>query len=103
MAPAQSGSGYQVVASLVIAAFLPVSVHALKLCAGQEKEAADFIFRVIYRSLPVVFLLGVLAAELEGHHDKMAEFKEENEVDFSYAIPGLARFRVNAFRQRGTV
>src|SRR5579884_1083854 len=45
----------------------------------------------------------VVREMLEGHHDKMVEFKEENEVDFSYAIPGLARFRVNAFRQRGTV
>jgi twitching motility protein PilT len=40
---------------------------------------------------------------LDGHPDKLAEFHGENEVDFSYAIAGLARFRVNAFRQRGTV
>src|SRR4051794_7688524 len=38
-------------------------------------------------------------------HDphKLAEFDSENEVDFSYQIEGLARFRVNAFRQRGYV
>ena len=38
-------------------------------------------------------------------HDqtKLREFTEEHEVDFSYAIEGLARFRVNAFRQRGHV
>jgi twitching motility protein PilT len=34
---------------------------------------------------------------------KIEEFEADNEVDFSYAIEGLARFRVNAFRQRGTV
>jgi twitching motility protein PilT len=34
---------------------------------------------------------------------KLAEFASENEVDFSYAVPGLARFRVNAFRQRGVI
>jgi twitching motility protein PilT len=34
---------------------------------------------------------------------RRAEFDEENEVDFAYAIPGLARFRVNAFRQRGSI
>src|SRR3954465_5404864 len=34
---------------------------------------------------------------------KIAEFAVENEVDFSYAVPGLARFRVNAFRQRGVI
>ena len=33
---------------------------------------------------------------------KLREFADEGEVDFSYAIPGLARFRVNAFRQRGS-
>jgi twitching motility protein PilT len=36
-------------------------------------------------------------------HAKLAEFEEEREVDFAYAIPGLARFRVNAFYQRGSV
>jgi twitching motility protein PilT len=33
---------------------------------------------------------------------KLAEFAEECEVDFAYSIHGLARFRVNAFRQRGS-
>src|SRR4051795_10361903 len=35
--------------------------------------------------------------------DKLAEFEDEQEVDFSFAIPGVARYRVNAFRQRGSV
>ena len=34
---------------------------------------------------------------------KLAEFDSEGEVDFAYAVAGLARFRVNAFRQRGSV
>ena len=34
---------------------------------------------------------------------KREEFRADGEVDFSYAIPGVARFRVNAFRQRGSV
>jgi twitching motility protein PilT len=29
------------------------------------------------------------------------EFKSEGEADFSYAVAGVGRFRVNAFRQRG--
>jgi twitching motility protein PilT len=45
----------------------------------------------------------VVREMLAGHTDKLAEFEQDNEVDFSYAISGLARFRVNAFRQRGTV
>jgi twitching motility protein PilT len=38
-------------------------------------------------------------------HDpvKLQEFTADHEVDFSFAIEGLARFRVNAFRQRGYV
>src|ERR1700759_5611534 len=34
---------------------------------------------------------------------KLAEFDSEGECDFAYAVAGLARFRVNAFRQRGSV
>ena len=34
--------------------------------------------------------------------EKLEEFDREGEVDFAYAIAGLARFRVNAFRQRGS-
>ncbi len=34
---------------------------------------------------------------------KLEAFRSEREVDFSYSIPGIARFRVNAFIQRGSV
>jgi twitching motility protein PilT len=34
---------------------------------------------------------------------KLESFREDREVDFSYSIPGVARFRVNAFVQRGSV
>lgn len=30
-------------------------------------------------------------------------FKENHEVDLAYSIPGLGRFRVNIFQQRGTI
>jgi len=33
----------------------------------------------------------------------LAEFEEHGEADFSYAVGGVGRFRVNAFRQRGSV
>jgi twitching motility protein PilT len=38
-------------------------------------------------------------------HDpvKLQEFSEEHEVDFSFEIEGVARYRVNAFRQRGAI
>ncbi len=34
---------------------------------------------------------------------KLAEFEEFGETDTSYSIPGLARLRVNVFRQRTTI
>ena len=31
------------------------------------------------------------------------KFKSSNEVDLAYGVPGLGRFRVNVFQQRGTI
>ncbi len=45
----------------------------------------------------------LLASLLGGDKDKLQEFTDENEVDFAFGVPGLSRFRANAFRQRGTV
>jgi twitching motility protein PilT len=38
-------------------------------------------------------------------HDpaKLHEFTQEHEVDFSFEISGVARYRINAFRQRGAI
>ena len=33
----------------------------------------------------------------------LEEFEEHGEADFSYAVGGIGRFRVNSFRQRGSV
>jgi twitching motility protein PilT len=44
-----------------------------------------------------------VVTELIADEAHRAEFAAEHEVDFSYAIEGLARFRVNAFHQRGAV
>ncbi len=42
--------------------------------------------------------------EMLGHYpDKLREFEETGGADFSHAREGLGRFRVNAFRQRGSV
>lgn len=35
--------------------------------------------------------------------DQIAEFRQHGEVDLSYSVPNVARFRVNAFRQLGHV
>jgi twitching motility protein PilT len=34
---------------------------------------------------------------------KLSEFAQEHEVDFSYEISGTARYRINAFQQRGVI
>jgi twitching motility protein PilT len=34
---------------------------------------------------------------------KLGEFAQEHEVDFSFEIPGVARYRINAFQQRGVI
>lgn len=36
-------------------------------------------------------------------NEQVAEFREHGEVDLSYAVPDVARFRVNVFRQLGDV
>ncbi len=34
---------------------------------------------------------------------QMEKFKDSNDVDLAYGVPGLGRFRVNVFQQRGTL
>ncbi len=55
--------------------------------------------------LPALTPADTERAVAEMLHDpaKLDEFANEYEVDFAYSIRGLARFRVNAFRQRGSV
>ena len=31
------------------------------------------------------------------------KFKRSSEIDIAYSVPGLGRFRVNVFQQRGTI
>ncbi len=35
--------------------------------------------------------------------ERFAEFQRDGELDFSHTVTGLARYRVNAFRQRGSI
>ena len=34
---------------------------------------------------------------------QMEEFKQSHDIDLAYGVPGLGRFRVNIFQQRGTI
>ena len=67
-----------------------IRVHgALSAIPGAEKLAPDDTEEALRT------LIGALPAR--------SEFDEEGEADFSYSIPRLSRFRVNAFRQRGSI
>ncbi len=41
--------------------------------------------------------------ELLSDPTKLQEFEQEHEVDFSFEIPQVARYRINAFLQRGVI
>src|ERR1700692_1798235 len=44
-----------------------------------------------------------IASDLIGKNDLVAgKLEKEGATDLSYSLPGIARFRVNIFRQRGT-
>jgi twitching motility protein PilT len=82
-----------------------------------EREGSDLHVKVA--APPTIRLHGELLA-LEGYeplsdkdtekafHDiaevrSLTELEQAGETDFSYALPGVSRFRVNAFKQRGSI
>jgi twitching motility protein PilT len=89
--------------------------HALRTLV--EREGSDLHIKV--ESPPVARMHGELVP-LEGFgklspqdtekafHDiaevrSLTEFEEDGEADFSYSLSGVSRYRVNAFRQRGSI
>ena len=82
-----------------------------------DNGASDLHIKV--GSYPMMRVRGQLAAASEDkrldHEDVVAisaavmstaqrqKFKEAQEVDLAYSVPGLGRFRCNIFQQRGTV
>jgi len=82
-----------------------------------EREGSDLHLKV--GSPPLLRFDGVLTrvegeeslrpeeTEAMAHHlmaeDRWHDFLERSEADLAYSLPGVARFRVNVFRQRGSV
>jgi len=82
-----------------------------------DNNASDLHLKV--GSYPMMRVRGALVPASEekrlDHEDVVAmsaavmstsqrqKFKESQEVDLAYSVPGLGRFRVNIFQQRGTV
>jgi twitching motility protein PilT len=90
--------------------------QALRYLVDQEgsdlhvKVPAPPIVRVHGELRPIQGAAALRAEDTEGalrqiltDPEKLAEFERDGEVDFSYSITGVSRFRVNAFRQRGSV
>lgn len=86
------------------------------LMAGFELKASDI--HITVGVPPVMRLNGelkkygkelLLPAETEGMakaiipEEMWAQFKERGELDFSYGIPGISRFRINTYMQRSCV
>ncbi|HEV7769846.1 MAG TPA: type IV pilus twitching motility protein PilT [Solirubrobacterales bacterium] len=82
-----------------------------------EREGSDLHIKVA--SPPVIRLHGDLMP-IEGYEPlkpedtekafqdiaqqrSLTEFEEDGEADFSYSVPNIARFRVNVFKQRGSI
>jgi twitching motility protein PilT len=75
---------------------LHIKVHSKPLYRVHGDLAADEGADVLTADDTEDALKEILADEA-----KLAEFAEEHEVDFSFEIPEVARYRINAFRQRG--
>jgi twitching motility protein PilT len=88
------------------------------LCELVERNGSDLHLKV--GSAPLFRVNGELAIEegvepltaedtegalhqLLSDETKLEEFAREHEVDFSFEIPEVARYRINAFRQRGVI
>ncbi|WP_312833126.1 type IV pilus twitching motility protein PilT [Sedimentibacter saalensis] len=85
------------------------------LCIGIDKNASDVHLTV---GLPPTFRIdGQLVSLIEDKltpddtldlvkqaldEKRLNKLNEDGEIDFSYSIPSVGRFRVNVFKQRGT-
>lgn len=87
------------------------------LAAAVQKGASDLHLKV--GSFPMARIYGHLepvSTEKQLDHEDLVEmaasvmstaqrqkFKDAQEVDLAYSVPGLGRFRCNVFQQRGTI
>ncbi len=95
---------------------MAMDLHAL-LKLMVEKGISDIHFkagsspavRVHGKLVPAVKLQKMSAEDIEGMvktimtKEQKKIFDENNEMDLAYSLPEVSRFRVNVFRQRGTI
>lgn len=56
-------TGYQIVASLIISAFIPQTVKVYRMIEASTQEALEYVFKTILRAIPIVFGLTVISRE----------------------------------------
>src|SRR5680860_508745 len=81
----------------------PYERAAAILTKEAMREALENLSYRERRVLELRYGLEAVLSMMLNNPKKMDDFQRDNEIDFSYALPGLARFRVSAFRQRGSV
>ncbi len=74
---------------------LKVGCHPMCRIDGELQETRDIKRLMQEDTIQMAFSM------MNGRQKQ--RFKEELELDLSYSVPGLGRFRVNAFQQRGAV
>src|SRR6202140_5636802 len=112
-APQEPGSGTSPVAKVSTASIVATMLQV-------SKQVSDLIFSPgrspqieLNGQLKEVNIAGVgkllpdatrrIAIDLIGKNELVAgKLEKEGSTDLSYSLPGIARFRVNIFRQRGT-
>ncbi len=73
----------------------------LKVGSPARMRVGGVLRRTEGEALTPEFTVGVALAIMREHHVEALE--ERSQVDFGYSVRGVGRFRVNAFRQRGSV
>jgi len=76
----------------------------LHLSVGRPPTARRDGYLVNFEGVPVLdnaTVVRIVETLLLPHHK--VELAENNQVDFSFGIPDVGRFRANAFKQRGTM
>lgn len=56
-------TGYQIVASLIISAFIPQTVKVYRMVEDRPEEALEYVLKTISRAIPIVFGLTVISRE----------------------------------------
>ena len=60
-------TGYQIIATLIISAFVPQTVKAYAMIEKHFQEALDYMFRTILLAIPLVVSLAIISREISSY------------------------------------